>query len=63
MGDDEKKRALALGKRFMDAWMLLSVHGLLSDSETRAANKRIAKWAAKHGLEIVRDPLTRARAA
>lgn len=48
------------GQRVMDARMLLSIHGFLSDAETRAVNRRIEKWARKHGFEITRDPLTRA---
>ena len=47
------------GQRVMDARMFLSIHGFLSDAETRAANKRIEKWARRHGYEVVRDPLSR----
>ena len=48
-----------VGERVLLARMFLSVHGFLSDAETRSANKRIEKWAAKHGFEITRDPMTR----
>jgi hypothetical protein len=48
-----------LGQRAMDCRMFLSIHGFLSDAETRAANRRIEKWARKHGFSVVRDPLTR----
>jgi hypothetical protein len=40
------------GSRVMQARFFLSVHGFLSQSETRSANKRIAAWAKKHGFEI-----------
>lgn len=50
------------GQRAMDARMFLSVHGFLSDAETRNANKRIEKWARRHGFEITRPTPTTGRA-
>jgi len=41
-----------LANRMLDAILLLSVQGIMTDGERRKAKDRLDKWAKEHGLKV-----------